>query len=195
MVSAQVKEQTKSAHQSLEKIIIRQIKRIGTIDEYSKLLSMFYGYYAPLEKMLSAFLNDDLIPFYSKRRNAAALAKDLNNSGAETAAVEICDDLPMIDNIASALGVMYVLEGSTLGGVHIAKMLEAQLSLSGNQLTFFKGYGDNNKTMWMAFTEALDGYGKEADKIEIITAAQETFEKFSNWASAVYKNEVSQVAG
>ena len=64
--------------------------------------------------------------------------------------------LPGIENEVQAQGALYVLEGSTLGGRGITKMLLRQCPwLTLQKLTFFNGYGAGTGPMWLSFHTAF----------------------------------------
>jgi len=57
--------------------------------------------------------------------------------------IALREALPQLASLGRAFGVLYVLEGSTLGGRHIALALEKRLGLTaGNGAMFFNAYGD-----------------------------------------------------
>lgn len=186
MISAQLKEQTKQAHQSLEKVIIQQIKKIHSEEEYKNLLKLFYGFYQPMENHVDKFINNSNMPDYTERRKAENILHDIKEISGDTD-LPICNDIPVIDSTAKALGVMYVLEGSTLGGSIIARMLNKQAAIPYQQLSFFMSYNDNSMAMWKEFTDAINKYAEENnDSDQIIISAKTTFEKFEKWAANFY---------
>ena len=97
---------------------------------------------------------------------------------------EICQEnqLPVIDSPFRALGALYVMEGSTLGGVYIVKMIQKKLSGKENIFHFFSGYGDRNPLMWNRFKNALDHSTADEEEIALIlSGAEDTFHKFYEW--------------
>jgi len=187
MLSETIKAATSSAHQALEKIIIGHIKNIGSQQDYKALLQLFYGYYAPLEEQLHKYFNDNNLPAYSIRRKASSIKEDLQQTGVATDNLPLCKNLPLMQNEAAAWGIMYVLEGSTLGGQHIAKMLATKASIPSHQLHFFLGYGEKGMALWQSFTNAMNGFANNTQKEnEVISAATEAFEKFQQWAGTFY---------
>lgn len=187
MFSETLKEKTKQAHQSLEKIIIERIKAIRSQADYIRLLQLFYGFYRPLEQLLDQYMDDTVVPRYTQRRKGGRLLQDMKQAGAETSVFHTCHELPAIHDTAAAIGALYVLEGSTLGGSIIAGMLAKQAGIPAQELTFFSGYGANNTEMWKEFVTALNTYadsnGKEK---EIACAATHTFQTFERWARQWY---------
>ena len=94
--------------------------------------------------------------------------------------IEICCDLPMIDSTDRALGALYVLEGSTLGGRIIADMIARRLGLL-TSLEFFDSYGDETQNMWRSFKDFLNKPRTAEQQTKIIDAAKDTFITFKNW--------------
>lgn len=104
------------------------------------------------------------------------LEKDLENLGVPVM------DMPLeftCRNIAEALGAAYVVEGSALGGMVLAKHLPKCAALSGiQQHHFFNGNRENMKE-WNSFKKSLSEYPfSEEEEIEAIEKAKETFEFF-----------------
>jgi heme oxygenase len=64
--------------------------------------------------------------------------------------------LPAAPTLAHAFGLLYVLEGATLGGQLLRRRLGPALDLTAEQgLAFFGAYGSEVGPMWRAFTDAL----------------------------------------
>jgi heme oxygenase len=81
------------------------------------------------------------------------------------------------------LGALYVVEGSALGGLVLARGLD---SLLGRDATdgrlFFTGRGRGARAGWSTFLQHLSRLdGDPAAEIEAIGAAQETFAVFAAW--------------
>jgi heme oxygenase len=76
------------------------------------------------------------------------------------------------------LGAMYVMEGSTLGGQHIARHVEAALGLLPAQGdAYFRGYGERTGAMWTEFKGRLGAVDAEHTEL-VIGAAQTMFQTF-----------------
>jgi heme oxygenase len=183
MLTEVLKSETKTAHTNLEGRMIPSIKAIQTHEDYRRLLEMMYGFYQPLEDRIDAYINDDIMPGYNERRKAALLAQDMAvlNSSVPATPERLCADLPEISSYAQALGAMYVLEGSTLGGKIIAGMVQKRVGEVHNALHFFNGYGEKAMEMWLAFKEQMnkDMPGQEQERV--VQAANDTFGSFKRW--------------
>ena len=71
------------------------------------------------------------------------IAEDLRVLGAPLPTIADQAYLPSIPGTAEAIGALYVMEGSTLGGQIIKKMIAKQLGTAEDHATsFFNGYGE-----------------------------------------------------
>lgn len=185
LLSEQLKEHTKSQHQLLEKQIIPLIKAIRTTTDYSRLLMLFYTYFGAVELLVDNTLDVEYIPDYPQRRKTALLHTDLDVMNITIQPFATGAYLPAIENHLQAIGAMYVMEGSTLGGLHISKMISLQLQQQNtNAFSFFNGYKDETQQMWHLFKTAIDNMLlKPGEEATVINASNNTFERFANWIS------------
>ncbi len=107
--------------------------------DYRRLLQAYYGFHFPLEHCLSDYQGRE-------RHKAPTLARDLLALGlseADVGALPLCQALPAIHDEASALGVMYVLEGSTLGGQVLKRAMAERLGIGHDSgAAFLDVYGE-----------------------------------------------------
>lgn len=178
-----IKTYTKTEHALLEKQLIGIIKGIRTTGQYIDLLRMFYGFYHALEAGMEQYLTHDLIPDIKQRRKADALLQDIRDLGKENWQQQVEVDVPVIDSYARALGAAYVLEGSTLGGVIIAKMIKTQLPdiPAGKGFSFFTCYGEDAQNMWKKFRTYLLALSRKEDQDIAAETARQTFLTFKAW--------------
>jgi heme oxygenase len=183
MITDQLKKETLTAHQQLEKLLVYRIRSINSVEKYIALLKIFYGFYQPLEGLMEPLIHKEIIPDYDERRKSAALLEDIRHLLQEDTRVILCPQPPAITNTGAALGALYVLEGSTLGGAIIAKMIRTKISgLPGESLRFFTSYGEQTTEKWAAFRQALNAWATtQQQKEAIIFGANETFQQFHNW--------------
>jgi heme oxygenase len=137
---------------------------IGSAADYTRLLSRLYGFYAPLEQRLLQFetsLGEHGV-HVARRLKAWKLECDLHSFGWTPDAVSAlprCAELPHVSSDAHALGCLYVLEGSTLGGQVIARRVRRVLQIDGDAgLAFFRAYGARTGRMWQGFVDRLNAY-------------------------------------
>ena len=190
MLTADLKKNTYPEHQAAEKKMILALKKLETQEDYIRMLSWLYSFYAPLEDRIRQYVTEDTLPDITKRCRAGYILEDIKQSGetageiGEITANKITSapekDLPIIDSADRALGALYVLEGSTLGGRIIAGMITRQLGpTAGN--SYFNSYGAETENMWQSFKDFLDQPRSAEQQAAIIDAAKETFITFKNW--------------
>jgi heme oxygenase len=90
-----------------------------------------------------------------------------------------------VPSTEDALGRLYVLEGSTLGGTFIDRHLTGLLALTGVRVRAFSPYGRETGAMWHAFRRAArDRVAAGGDPGRVVAAAQDTFAALAAWCDA-----------
>ncbi len=162
---------------------------IQTLGDYQDWLCRFLGLYGPLEHSLARFSewgnhgHGLLLP---SPNHSACLAADLEVIGVDPASVTQTPAalLPSLPTFAHAVGALYVLEGSTLGGQVILRDVETRI---GPQIAgatqFFGGRGMAAVPTWQAFKVALNAFGQERPQLgtDVISGAEEVFRAIAVW--------------
>ena len=189
MIMMELREQTKDLHRRTE-TSVDLMKRLHSKEAYVQLLSRFHGFYLPLEDRISSVLASEIPGLNLEERTKAHLLVidliALGKSEDEIASMPICDQLRPTNSIGHALGCLYVLEGSALGGQFIRREVERRLGFTSEQgCRFFTGQGDLTASAWRAFCNTLDSYADEHPHTQnnILFAAEETFKRFGEWVS------------
>jgi heme oxygenase len=153
------------------------------MQDYVAILNSFYGYFGGLEKLIERYINESNLADYGDRRKSAALADDIKALGGDVATMANGTELPELNNYLQAFGALYVIEGSTLGGQIISRMIQQHIRIeNGFGLSFFNSYGDNTHQMWAKFKDILNKVAvSEADEQIVLAAANQTFLKFKDW--------------
>jgi heme oxygenase len=81
-----------------------------------------------------------------------------------------------------AVGMFYVLEGSTNGGIYIARALQRALPTAGT--TFLNPYGESLRPRWQAVRDALNTLPTETHE-SIIAAATRTFDAITDLSESL----------
>lgn len=182
-MSALLKKQTAETHASLESMLLPHLQDVTTLADYAAILKIFYGYFQPLELSIAPFINSTDLSDFKSRRKAHYISDDLRTIGVNAETLFLATDLPSISSKTESFGALYVMEGSTLGGRGITRMLLKGLpDLTIQSLRFFNGYGEGTGPMWIAFQQALNNVaGNKEEQNNVIAAANETFLKFEHW--------------
>jgi heme oxygenase len=188
-ILTELKNQTRPQHDSVEGNPFGKAMMAGTmsLEQYKEFLQKFYGFHLSLEQALADFNWSEVGIDFDERRKIAFLEQDLRALGltdADIALLPKADDLPPMKSIEEAVGVMYVMEGSTLGGQIQARQVQKMFGIGAeNGAAYFSSYGANVGVMWKAYSEAIvrtasDNAAKEA---MIIASAKETFAALERW--------------
>lgn len=182
-VAAILKRETAQLHRAAEEALLPKLTSIRTLADYSAILKTFYGFFAPLQQKIEQHISIADLPDMSERRQASLALKDLGFLHAPVNNIPLCTALPGITNVAEAFGALYVLEGSTLGGQMIGKMLlkNKAAEINEDHLHFFFGYREKTGMKWKTFLEALN---KQTDIDSVIASANHTFSLFQNWINS-----------
>lgn len=163
----QLRQQTRDCHDRLEAQLDLLDVTLGKA-RYTALLVRFHALWQGLEPQLASLLNE---AFWAPRRRLPWLDADLAALGlAPPAAVRA----PALGDEASALGALYVVEGSTLGGRVILRHLD-RLGLQ--PARYFSGYGEATGAMWKGFVTRLEA-APAAAAPAIVAGASLTFDHF-----------------
>ena len=183
MLTEKIKDATLAYHQETEKILTQKLRNMRSVQDYVAVLSLFYSYFGGLEKQTDAYISTEMLHDYHERRKAAALAADINTLSGLLPNRADGHYLPVITNQLQAFGALYVMEGSTLGGKMISKMVQQHLGLQdGNGTAFFSGYAEKTGQKWTDFKAALNAIASnDAEEETVINAANETFKKLKQW--------------
>lgn len=180
-VSELLKQETAAQHLLTEQLLLPRLLSVRSSQDYAGLLQLFYGFFAPLQARVTAFLTPADLPDLPQRRTSQWIRDDLAALGFPSLHTSVCRQLPPITSPPHAWGALYVMEGSTLGGKMIRNMLLDQggSAISPAHTRYFTGYGAETGSRWKTFLEALNQQQEQAQTI--IMAAQTTFLSFKDW--------------
>ncbi|WGM37769.1 biliverdin-producing heme oxygenase [Caulobacter sp. NIBR1757] len=164
-VLSRLRAETRAAHEALE-ADLDIFSHLASDAGRRRLARLFHGLHAGAEAVLAPWLAAVPGLDYEARRRRPVLDRDLAHFGEATP-----PPCPMAKpaSRAEALGILYVLEGSTLGGQVIRKrLLSRGAGLDG--VSFLDPYGAETGPRWKGFLAVL---GRECppDRPETAEAA------------------------
>ena len=152
---------------------------------YAAHLHRVAAVYRPIERAFRPFDAElDAAGFMPQsRRRLAAIEAELRDLAEHSAGAPFERDagIPEIADLASVIGCAYVLEGSTMGGMLIAKVLRDRFAW---ESAFYAGYGQQTMPMWRAFTAAVDALGERLDGERLAESAIEMFAAYGRAVGA-----------
>jgi heme oxygenase (biliverdin-IX-beta and delta-forming) len=180
-ILTRLKAETAAEHSAIEAATGIMHPELG-LEAYRAYLERTYGFYQPVEAMLTRLgvwsaLGLDPSP----RVKLPLLIRDLRALGSDPASLPICEQPPVLGSVAEAAGCSYVLEGSTLGGRVISKHVQARLGAHAPR-EFLDGYGASTGESWQAFRAALRAFADTPEReARAIVGAKQTFATFTRW--------------
>ncbi|MGI4860536.1 MAG: biliverdin-producing heme oxygenase [Janthinobacterium lividum] len=181
---SRLKTDTADAHEALERALdlARPVMAHAT---YVALLAGFRGFVAPWEARLMAALPDTLQGFAREREKTPLLDADLrylSEGACDPAVLPVCTALPALDSVPRALGSMYVMEGSTLGGRFIGPAMARRFALPDHLgYSYFDPYREHTGSMWNAFKLRMAQEVAPDQADAAVAAARETFTALHAW--------------
>ena len=179
----QLRRETHAQHEAVEANRFNQALAAGTVTaaDAAWFLSKLFGFVLPLEEGINqlAPLLDPAWELASRRR-AYLIPFDLEELlGYSALPLPLCPVRPPLATAAQALGVLYVLEGSTLGGQVIARQLEkAGLDAARR---YFTAYGALTGPRWQATCRLLAAAATPENEAELVGSATRTFHDLAVW--------------
>lgn len=147
-----------------------------SLDEYGEWLLRYYAFHKRIEECFDLFQNEALAYDLDveMRKKVALLEADLQSLDVVIPADTGCE-VHTIGSLHDLFGSMYVLEGSTMGGMVIAKQIERHFG-SDAPKSYFLPYRERHMEMWRGFLSALATFHEKSGEDErIVVAACATY--------------------
>lgn len=173
---------THDAHKLLETTAVAQRILSSDLDAgiYAGYLTKQRSLHGAVEQLVFPQLGN-LIADLNERRKLALIDKDLHLLGYPGAAAPDFIDEGFVADAEFCLGIVYVTEGSTLGGQLICRHVEKTLGGNGAVGTgFLNAYGAQTGSRWRTFLETLTQVAARSDaagRQRIISGAIYGFER------------------
>ena len=179
-----LKIETAPQHQAIESVI-PLLKPDLTLAEYRTHLRKMLGFYIPLEARLVDYAqkSGDSLSIAQRFKTQWLLADllALGGSAEDIADAPQCANIPQISGTPECVGVLYVIEGSTLGAQVIRRSLIEHLDLDDTKLNFYTGYGGETLAMWHTFRSQAQNLVHESAYNEAGKRACEIFRLLLDW--------------
>ncbi len=184
-----LKSATESLHRSVETTPISKaiMSPLLTQDEYVQYLYKMYLIHSNVEQLVFPTVNT-VINDVIARVKTPFLVSDMARLGkkADANVHSLLDD-EYRNNLNFNVGLLYVTEGSVLGGLYILKHVKQTLGAA-TPGSFLNVYGDKTGTIWKNFIEQLNQHASkitEEESNEIIAGALYGFKR----VGAVFSQE------
>jgi heme oxygenase len=189
-VLARLRAETRADHERLERAVRLTAPDVTPAD-YRTYLARMYGVHAPLERDVFAAVtatgsSSAAALDLDARRRIPALERDLEALGVNHAALPLHPSLPRADGPAALLGILYVIEGSTLGAAPLRRALRARLPRElALAPAYLAAYGEQTAARWHALRGVIaEEAAKRGQEDALVRAARDTFAALHRWFTA-----------
>ncbi|MBU1602234.1 MAG: biliverdin-producing heme oxygenase [Gammaproteobacteria bacterium] len=149
---------------------------------YRLVLVAYHHFYRVVESAIDRSLSSLTISFsYEPRRKLQWIAEDLEKLGIDPQDSHFFTASPLASlpvlNVGQLVGLLYTVEGSSLGGQVISRHLATHHGLTpANGARFFYGYGERIPEFWREFERFMDTTLIDDEAISCATdSAKKTF--------------------
>ncbi len=184
---SKLKSSTEALHQAVERTALPRAIMAPEVkmETYTEYLSKSYTMHKEIEEQLFPKITA-VIKDITERKKISGIEEDFKQLQSERIVSTYTSEAHP-DGLNFILGMIYVTEGSTLGGLHILKNIRHSLGAStpGN---FLNVYGEKTGTMWKNFLAQFNDYQatlSEQEREDIIAGALFGFER----AKQIFEHE------
>lgn len=177
-VLAALRRETQALHKETERLFPIMRPDLSLVG-YRTIIELFRSMYGDVEGRISTCPSDRVRAFAESHRRLPALENDLRfleDCEVEGRPVPPLPALSRLDTQQSWIGMLYVSEGSRLGGLYLARHLSEHFGFSeGRGYSFFAGSGRKTKEEWGLFCALCEDIVEPSSINEVVLAAQEAF--------------------
>lgn len=177
-----VRAATDEQHRALERLprLERLFAEDYQLDEYAELLRRLLGFHRAAERAFGSFRDSSLLRFALRDKASDAIAADLAALGIP-ANGRVSEPMPFLgDSDAARTGLLYVVEGSKLGGSVIRRRLE-QKFVGLPALRYHAEGDERTAAAWRATKTRLDISLEPNALADAIDGARASFACLQRW--------------
>ncbi|SKB73016.1 Heme oxygenase [Soonwooa buanensis] len=182
MLAEYLKQNTRHQHDLLEeKFNSKKIfEKSYLLEDYKRLIALNYQFLLNYEEKINDAISDK---FKAKIRQNLRSKLPLIKKDAELLGIDLKTNLELekINSEAQAIGMLYVIEGASLGGNVIKKNLEKNPNFEGIDFHYFGMYNQAISEFWKEFILALNTYFPEEKYPEVLKGAERAYAELINY--------------
>lgn len=180
-LSEYLKENTKEFHDAVEaKFESRKIfDKSYTLNDYRKIINFNYLFHLNFENKTFDKISETTSQAIQleTRRKLHLLEKDLKNLEIEKNRL---NESITVNTEAEAMGILYVMEGSSLGGNVIKKQLLQNPEFIDLEFHYFGCYAEKTSENWKNFKEVLDAQFHPSQYEEVLAGTKKAYNFLKN---------------
>lgn len=187
-LSLRLKALTHDTHDQLDKAIMAAAS-FDTVEGYGRFVRMQYQFHRDLHALYDDAALQALLPDLSSRRRLVLIAADLADLGIGVPAAQAEPTFApgAAVDVPTALGWLYVAEGSNMGAALLRKAA-AKLGLSDHRgARHLAPAPEGPAAHWRAFTAVLNAANLSADEeARAVAGARAAFARVGSYANAAF---------
>jgi heme oxygenase (biliverdin-IX-beta and delta-forming) len=184
-----LRQATSDLHRSVERQVPLMAKDFDSF-QYIAWLQVMHPFYSAVDAILWGTHHTAPISWAYVPR-APLIEQDLAwlNAGPKDIGMEVPRQLLGLESTHHRLGMLYVVEGSALGGQVLHKALARSVGVTAEHgARFLAPHGPDPRTQWVGFIDCLRPFDAEPEAIAaIVEGAQTTFAALSDWIRRAWK--------
>ncbi|WAC58317.1 biliverdin-producing heme oxygenase [Brevundimonas sp. SL130] len=154
--SKRLKDMTHETHDRLDKAIVAQ-RPFENLERYARFLAVQYGFHRDIDALYDDPALDALLPDLSGRRRFSQIVQDLKDVGGEAPLIVTSPRFTHGEiDLPTAMGWLYVAEGSHLGAAFLLKWSAALGLNETHGARHLAASPEGRARHWREFTAALD---------------------------------------
>ena len=180
--SKRLKAATHAAHDGLDRAIM-DYEPFSSRERYSQFVKVQHAFHRDFDALYDNAALDVLLPDLQGRRRMPLIEQDLADLGADPVAFS---SVPVFAagetaDLPTALGWLYVAEGSNMGAAFLLKWAKEKLDLSETfGARHLAGAPEGRGLHWRTFTAALNEVDlSEAEEARVVAGAETAFGRVS----------------
>jgi heme oxygenase (biliverdin-IX-beta and delta-forming) len=181
-------DETRSRHSAADAPWLALMRVDVSREDYIRQLAITYGFEAPLESALAYTEGLSAVVGLRERVRAGLIARDLLELGIKPSSLselpQCCSITPFQD-VADALGWMYVVERATLYHESVRRCLLRRLPDTRRAMAYLGAAGSIAGARWQSFGLALDEVvANDVIAVRVAAAADHAFRRWRDWLDA-----------
>jgi heme oxygenase len=185
--SKRLKALTHDTHDRLDQSIVAR-RPFADRARYARFLAVQYGFHRDVQALYDHPALSPLFPGPDDRKRLEAIVQDLKDIGAEAPLLSVSPHFEVGEiDLATALGWLYVAEGSNLGAAFPLKWAAALDLDETNGARHLAPSPDGRAKRWRSFTEALDAMDlSESEEMRVVDGARAAFIRVHSLVADVF---------
>ena len=182
-----LKDATQGLHRQLDHhpLFTSLLSADASIADIQKGLQFWWGFHCAAQTSASQQQFNQWTAFLASRDKLGALKNDLDRLQITPFFSEF--NWPHVSSVAELIALLYVTEGSSLGGVAIQNVLQKSTRNYPVRLEFLTLYEPNTYRYWQEFLGLLDEVSTQIETTEVQTAAADWFKALIAYADTIHQ--------